>query len=123
LDKRGGGLIPPPFTFTMNTRLIDSHLAIKTVREYLELFDLPYKEIGYENIDYSAKNIKPNLTHPVCYTFRFHTVNYIHIMLNEEKYIMEDGFNYGDYWKTFTNIIELKMFISKISVNYKESMY
>lgn len=107
----------------MNTRLIDSHLAIKTVREYLELFDLPYKEIGYENVDYSAKDIKPNLIYPVCYTFRFHTVNYIHIMLNEEKYIMEDGFNYGDYWKTFTNIIELKMFISKISVNYKEAMY
>lgn len=106
----------------MNTRVINSHLAIKTVREHLELFDLPYKEIGYENIDYASKGVKPSTNHPVCYTFRFHTVNYIHIMLNEEKYVVEDGYNYDEYWRTFTNMIELKMFLSKISAEYKEAM-
>lgn len=104
----------------MKNRIINFKLAIDTIRQHIEDFDLPYKEIGYENVDYTKNN--PRTEYPMCYTFRFHSVNYIHIIINEEKYVVEDALHFDeeDYWKIFTDIKDLKMWLSKMSVEYKE---
>lgn len=104
----------------MKTRIINFKLAVDTIRQHIEDFDLPYKEIGYENVDYVKNN--PRTEYPMCYTFRFYSINYIHIIINEEKYVVEDGLHFDaeNYWKTFTDIKDLKMWLSKMSVEYKE---
>lgn len=99
-------------------RIIQQQMAINAVRENLELFDLPYKEIGEENFDY-LNNKKTDT--PACYTFRFETVNYIHIILDEEMYVYEDGLHDdpGEYVKT-DKFYDLKYWIAKMSAEYKK---
>ena len=67
-------------------RRIQLQMAIDAVRENLEFFDLPYKE-GEENFDYLTAE---NTDRPVCYTFSFHDVNFIHIIFDEEQFMNTD---------------------------------
>ena len=96
-------------------------MAIDAVRNLLELFDLPYKEIGEESYDY--ENTKAT-DYSKCYTFRFETVNYIHIVLDEEKYIYEDGLHFETKYITVTDqFINLKSWIARQAAEYKQSRY
>lgn len=96
-------------------------MAIDAVRNVLELFDLPYKEIGEENYDY--ENSKAT-DYSKCYTFRFETVNYIHIVLDEEKYIYEDGLHFETMYITVTDqFVNLKSWIARQAAEYKQSRY
>ena len=96
-------------------------MAIDAVRNLLELFDLPYKEIGEESYDY--ENSKTT-DYSKCYTFRFETVNYIHIVLDEETYIYEDGLHFEDKYITVTDqFINLKSWIARQAAEYKQSRY
>ena len=102
-------------------RIIQQNMAIDAVRNVLESFDLPYKEIGEENYDYENSKVTD---YPKCYTFRFETVNYIHIVLDEETYIYEDGLHFEDKYITVTNkFSDIKFWLSKMSSEYKQSRY
>lgn len=102
-------------------RIIQQNMAIDAVRNVLESFDLPYKEIGEENYDY--ENSKAT-DYPKCYTFRFETVNYIHIVLDEETYIYEDGLHFETKYITVTDqFVNLKFWIARQAAEYKQSRY
>lgn len=102
-------------------RYIKLDLAIKTVEKLLEENDVPYKDIGYENHDYEHDEDTPT---PKCYTIRFHTMNYIHIDILEEKYVVEDAWNFGtdEYIKVFDNFTDLKIWILHTANYYKQAL-
>ena len=98
-------------------RRIQLQMAIDAVRENLEFFDLPYKE-GEDNFDYLTVEYTDR---PVCYTFSFHNVNFIHIIFDEELYLFQDGLHMepGEYVKT-DKFYELKFWIAKSASEYKK---
>lgn len=102
-------------------RYIKLDLARKTVEKLLEENDMPYKDIGYENRDYEHNE---DTATPKCYTFRFHTMNYIHIDILEEKYVVEDAWDFGtdEYIKVFDNFTDLKIWMVHAANNYKQAM-
>jgi len=102
-------------------RVIQQNMAIDAIRNLLESFDLPYKEIGEENYDYENSKVTD---YPKCYTFRFETVNYIHIVLDEETYIYEDGLHFESKYITVTDqFVNLKFWIARQAAEYKQSRY
>lgn len=93
-------------------RLIRLKLAIDTVIEDLDLFDLPYKIVGYENYNYETDE---DTQMPWCYTIKILN-SFIHIVLDEEKYIFYSKLT--DTEIITDHIQDIKMWFGKLSQQY-----